>query len=49
MSVNIAELTAAQLETHIASLDESHRRRMKYLRALARARFEEEQAKAGEK
>lgn len=42
--MNIADMTAAQLENHITSLDESHRRRMKALRALARAKIEEENA-----
>ena len=47
-TVNIADMTAAQLESHIKSLDESHRRRMAALRALARAKREEERANGGE-
>ena len=43
-TMNIAEMSAAQLEHHIEALDESHRRRMKALRALQRARIEEEHA-----
>ena len=42
--MNIAEMDSEQLQAHIRSLDESHRRRMKALRALARAKAEEELA-----
>jgi hypothetical protein len=42
--MNIADMTSDQLQSHIKALDESHKRRMKALRALARAKLEEERA-----
>ena len=45
---NIATMSAAQLEALVQILEMSHRRRMKSLRALARAKYEEEQAQEGE-
>ena len=44
-TTNIAEMTADELERHIAELDTKHRARLKTLRALARARRAEEEAK----
>jgi len=41
---NIATMTAAELEQHILTLDKQHKRLLKALRALARARKAEEEA-----
>lgn len=41
---NIATMTSAELLEHIKQLDEKHKQRMKALRALQRARVEEEAA-----
>ena len=42
---DIATMTAAELAQHIAALEQKHRAHMRALRALARVRKEEEEAK----
>lgn len=42
---NIALMNSAELEEHIKNVETKHRERMKYLRALMRARKAEEEAK----
>lgn len=44
MSMNIATMTAEQLEEYIAKLEDWHKIRMRTFRALARARRAEEPA-----
>ena len=46
MKTNIADMTAAELEQHIADLDDQHKRLMTTLRALMRARKAEEESAA---
>ena len=41
---NVAEMTSKELATHIADIDEKHKRTLKALRALQRVREEEEAA-----
>ena len=41
----IATMTAAELAQHIAALEQRHRAHMRALRALARVRKEEEDAR----
>jgi len=43
-TTNIAEMTADQLDSHVEALDKKHKARMKSLRALARARRDEEES-----
>ena len=42
---NIATMTAAELQQHIAAIEQNHRAHMRALRALARARKTEEESK----
>ena len=42
---NIATMTAAELQQHIAAIEQNHRAHMRVLRALARARKTEEESK----
>ncbi len=44
-TTNIATMTAAELDQHIEALEERHKARVRTLRALARARKAEEEAK----
>ncbi len=44
-SGNIATMTAKELAAHIKELDVCHKMRLRLLRALQRARAEEEEAK----
>lgn len=44
---NIATMTAAELENHVKDMDEKHKRLMTTLRALAKARKAEEEARGG--
>ncbi len=43
-TTNIAEMSADELDSHVADLDKAHKARLKTLRALSRARRAEKEA-----